>query len=120
MDIFDFYKTFGIDMSYHNGGQFYALKRSDALEMVALLRDMGVTLHSVDVVYGDSKGLYDYRSESGERICWDFDSENLPDTERYGVAASRMESFGSENVAFLFSDEKSYKAWKKNHQRMSA
>lgn len=120
MDIFDFYTRFGIDMSCHNGGQFYALKCSDALEMVNLLDEMGVTIHSIDVLHRDANGVYDYRSESGERICWDFDSENLSESERYGVAASRIESLGSENIAFLFSDEKSYKAWKKNHQRLSA
>lgn len=120
MDIFDFYKTFGIDMSCHNGSQFYALKRSDALAMVALLRDMGVTIHSIDVVYSNSNGVYDYRNETCERICWDFDSENLPDAERYVVSVSRIEALAPENVAFLFSDEKSYKAWKKNHQRLSA
>ncbi|WP_298693099.1 hypothetical protein [uncultured Sulfuricurvum sp.] len=120
MDIFDFYKTCGIDMSCHNGGQFYALERSDALALVELLNEMGVTVHSIDVLHRDAKGVYDYRSESGERICWDFDSENIPDSERYALAATRIEALGSENVAFLFSDEKSYKAWKKNHQRLSA
>ncbi|HZF70290.1 hypothetical protein [Sulfuricurvum sp.] len=120
MEIFDFYKTSGIDMSEHNGGQFYALKRSDALEMVDLLNDAGVTIHSIDVVHRSISGIYDYRNETGERICWDFDSENIPDGERYGVSKMRIEALGLENVAFLFSDEKSYKAWKKNHQRMSA
>ncbi|AFV97060.1 MULTISPECIES: hypothetical protein [unclassified Sulfuricurvum] len=120
MDIFDFYKTCGIDMSCHNGGQFYALKRSDALEMVELLREEGVTIHSIDVLHRNISGLFDYRNERGDRICWDFDSENIPDGERYGVSKMRIEALESENVAFLFSDEKSYKAWKKNHQRMSA
>jgi hypothetical protein len=120
MKVFDFYKSFGIDMSEHNGGQFYALKYSEALEMVELLREEGVTIHSIDVLHRNISGLFDYRNERGERICWDFDSENIPESERYGVATSRIETLGVENVAFLFSDEKSYKAWKKNHQRMSA
>ncbi len=120
MDIFEFYKMSGIDMSEHNGSQFYALKRSEALEMVELLRDMGVTIHSIDVLHRNINGLFDYRNERGDRICWDFDGENIPEKERYCVSKSRIEALETENVAFLFSDEKSYKAWKKNHQRMSA
>jgi hypothetical protein len=120
MDIFEFYKTSGIDMSEHNGGQFYALKRSEALEMVELLREEGVIIHSIDVLHRNISGLFDYRNERGERICWDFDSEKVSESERYDVVVSRIEALGMENVAFLFSDEKSYKAWKKNHQRMSA
>jgi hypothetical protein len=120
MKIFEFYKTSGIDMSEHNGGQFYALKRLDALEMVNFLREERVTIHSIDVLHRNISGLFDYRNESGERICWDFDSEKITESERYDVAISRIEALGVENIAFLFSDEKSYKAWKKNHQRMSA
>jgi len=120
MDIFDFYKTCGIDMSCHNGGQFYALKRSEALEMVELLSEEGVTIHSIDVLHRNINGLFDYRNEKGERICWDFDSEKISESERYSASRLRIEALETENVAFLFSDEKSYKAWKKNHQRMSA
>jgi hypothetical protein len=120
MDIIDFYKTCGIDMSEHNGGQFYALKRSEALEMVELLREEGVTIHSIDVLHRNISGLFDYRNERGERICWDFDGEKISESERYSVSRLRIEALETENVAFLFSDEKSYKAWKKNHQRMSA
>lgn len=91
MDIFEFYKTSGIDMSCHNGGQFYALKYSEALEMVELLREEGVTIHSIDVLHRNISGLFDYRNERGERICWDFDSENISESEHYGVATSKNE-----------------------------
>lgn len=120
MDIFEFYKTSGIDMSEHNGAQFYAVKPDDAFVLLDILNQDHVTLHSIDVMVKNENGHYDYLRESGKSVNWDFDSENIPDAERYALAATRIEALGSQSVAFLFSDEKSYKAWKKNHQRLSA
>ncbi|WP_428737351.1 hypothetical protein [Sulfurimonas sp.] len=115
MEIFDFYKTVGIDMNENNGSKFYALKPSNALEVIDILKDEEVLIHSVDALFCDNQGHYDYKNENGERICWDMDSENIPDSDRYNLLKTRIQSVNDINILYLFSDEKSFKAWKKNH-----
>ena len=120
MDIFEFYKTSGIDLKEHNGTQFYALRQNDALILVDLLDQNHVIVHSIDVLYKNGNGFYNYFTESGECINWDLDSCNVPEEKRYEVVKQKIQGFNEvsdkENLAFLFSDEQSYKAWKKNHE----
>ncbi|MDD2368898.1 MAG: hypothetical protein PHQ90_06310 [Sulfuricurvum sp.] len=124
MDIFEFYKTSGIDLKEHNGSQFYALRPDDAFVLLDLLDQDHVTLHSIDVMCKNENGQYDYLRESGKSVNWDLDSEGIASEQRYEVVKQKIEALNTiadkDNLAFLFSDEKSYKAWKKNHQKWSA
>ena len=114
MNIFEFYKHSGIDLKEHNGDQFYAVRQNDALVLVDLLNQNHVIVHSVEVLKKDETGHYTYITS--EPMNWDFDQENIPEEERYDVIKEKIETIAEkENIAFLFSDEQSYKAWKMNH-----
>jgi len=120
MDIFEFYKTSGIDLVKHNGEKFYALPPKDAYILLDLLHQQHIIVHSIDVLYKNENGLYGYVTQSGQCISWDLDSANVPEEKRYDVVKEKIQNFDAindkENLAFLFSDEQSYKAWKKNHE----
>lgn len=124
MDIFEFYNMSGIDLKEHNGLQFYAVKPDDALVLLDLLEQERVIVHSLDVMCINENGRYDYLRESGKSITWDLDAEAVPSEQRYDAVKQKIEvltaTIDKEKTALLFSDEKSYKAWKKNHQRLSA
>ena len=121
MDIFEFYKTSGIDLEEHNGAKFYAVQPKDACALLDLLNQQHVIVHSIDVLYKNENGLYGYSTQSDQCISWDLDSANIPEEKRYEVVKQKIQDFDArsdhENLAFLFSDEQSYKAWKKNHAK---
>ncbi len=121
MDIVEFYKTSGIDLAKHNGDKFYALHSKDAYTLLDLLHHQHIIVHSIDVLYKNDNGLYGYMTQSGQCISWDLDASNIPEEQRYEVVKQKIQDFDDvgdkENLAFLFSDEQSYKAWKKNHEK---
>ncbi|MDY0264573.1 MAG: hypothetical protein RBR12_05250 [Sulfurospirillum cavolei] len=113
MEIFELYKTSGIDLSEHNGAQFYALAYKDALALLDVLEEKSIMLHSIDVLRKNHQGRYEYTP-----IAWDFDANNTLYEERYALAREKMQtSKDKEALAFLFSDEYSYKIWRKQHEK---